>query len=512
MVTLSQLVSGVGAALVPVTAAARGPVPLTGIHISELRDPTPFLEGGELLLTTGMSFADTSRGIPGYVDRLRERGVAALAIGLGPALDEVPPALAAHCAATSFPLLAVPREEAFIRVTRGFWELVGASDRAGLVAQLGTQTAIVREAAKPDGATGIASLVAQALGGWTAYLPLYDADPVVWPESLAGVLPSLAVEVRRFAEGGNVGAATFPLHGYDVIAHPVGAGAVVRGAFAVGAGRRLSSVDRQLILTATAALALWERARLEAGAARRSIGEAVAALVLYGETAAAEVLATVTGEPALPPTVRLFATADAAAPGAPSDAGRLDAALRELVARGHVTPAAAERSRPLRSTALEGMRVLLVAGPLPADPPAGASSTGASSAGAPSAGDGELTGALGDATRPTEAAAALPRVLRHAREARRGEVVTGGRSAALRAGEEAAARLAGYARAPLVETARSFLRHRGSWEAAARELGVHRNTIRNRIRVITEELGIDLDDPDLSAELWLALRDAPSLH
>jgi purine catabolism regulator len=35
---------------------------------------------------------------------------------------------------------------------------------------------------------------------------------------------------------------------------------------------------------------------------------------------------------------------------------------------------------------------------------------------------------------------------------------------------------------------------------------VHRNTIRNRIRFVQEEMGIDLDDPDLSAELWIALR------
>lgn len=503
MVTLSQLVGRVGAALVPATAAARAPVPLTGIHISELRDPTPFLEGGELLLTTGMPFAETASGAAAYVDRLRERGVAALALGLGPALDEVPPTLTAHCAETSFPLLTVPREEAFIRVTRGFWELVGASDRAGLVAQLGTQTAIVREAAKADGATGIASLVAQALGGWTAYVPFYDAEPAVWPEALGGVLTSLAVEVRRFAEGGNVGAATFPLHGYDVIAHPVGAGAVVRGAFAVGTGRRLSSPDRQLILTATAALGLWERTRLEASAARRAIGEAVATLVLYGETAAADVLATVTGEPPLPPTVRLFASHETASPGTAPDPARLDAALGELVARGHVSAAAADRSRPLRSAVLEGMRVLLVAGPLPADPPARPGRAGDR---------GDVTGALGDPARPAEAAGALSRVLRRAREARPGEIVTSGGSAALRAGEEAAARLAAYGRAPLVETARSFLRHRGSWEAAARELGVHRNTIRNRIRVITEELAIDLDDPDLSAELWLALRDAPAPH
>jgi purine catabolism regulator len=124
---------------------------------------------------------------------------------------------------------------------------------------------------------------------------------------------------------------------------------------------------------------------------------------------------------------------------------------------------------------------------------------------------GEITGALSEPTRPEDAAKTLPRVLRRAREARRGEVVSGRSTGGLRAGEDAAERLAGYTRAPLIETTRSFLRHRGSWEAAARDLGVHRNTIRNRIRIIHDELGINLDDPDLGAELWLALRDDPDV-
>ena len=496
MVTLSRLVGSIPSALVPLTAEARTPVPITGIHISELRDPTPFLEGGELLLTTGMPFVDSPGIIPDYVDRLRAHGIAALAVGVGPALDEPPPRLAAHCAEVGFPLLTVPRDAPFLSVTRAFWELVGASDRAGLVAQLGTQTAIVREASKPDGAAGVATLVAQALGGWAAYVPLHDAEPVVWPSTLTGVLSSLAVEVRRFAAGGNVGAATFPLHGYDVIAHPVGAGDVVRGALAVGVGRRLTGADRQLILTATAAIGLWERVRLSARAAEHTVSEAIAMLVVYGDTRAAEVLASVSGGLPLPSTVRLFASP---APTGDGDPTRAEADLAELVARGLVSPDAAERSRPVRSVVLDGVRVLLVAGPLPGD-------RRTTSAGGE---DGELTGALGDAVRPQEVSATVARVLRRAREAGRGDVLTGAAPTGRRAGEAAVARLAAYERAPLVATVRSFLRHRGSWEAAARELGVHRNTIRNRVRIITEELAVDLDDPDLCAELWLELRDQP---
>jgi purine catabolism regulator len=74
-------------------------------------------------------------------------------------------------------------------------------------------------------------------------------------------------------------------------------------------------------------------------------------------------------------------------------------------------------------------------------------------------------------------------------------------------GEEAAALLRSYTRAPLVESVRGYIRYRGSWESVARDLGVHRNTVRSRVRIARETLGIDLDDPDLAAELWIALRE-----
>ena len=35
---------------------------ITWVHVSELRDPTPFLSGGELLLTTGLTFDAAGRG------------------------------------------------------------------------------------------------------------------------------------------------------------------------------------------------------------------------------------------------------------------------------------------------------------------------------------------------------------------------------------------------------------------------------------------------------------------
>ena len=57
----------------------------------------------------------------------------------------------------------------------------------------------------------------------------------------------------------------------------------------------------------------------------------------------------------------------------------------------------------------------------------------------------------------------------------------------------------------LLESARIWLRCNGAWEPAARELGVHRHTLRNRMTAVERALGVDLDDVDARTELWLAL-------
>ncbi|MGW7194068.1 helix-turn-helix domain-containing protein, partial [Streptomyces sp. NPDC054838] len=55
-------------------------------------------------------------------------------------------------------------------------------------------------------------------------------------------------------------------------------------------------------------------------------------------------------------------------------------------------------------------------------------------------------------------------------------------------------------------TLRGWLAHHGSWDRSAAALGVHRNTVRQRIARCAALLGRDLDDPDTRMELWFALR------
>jgi purine catabolism regulator len=61
-------------------------------------------------------------------------------------------------------------------------------------------------------------------------------------------------------------------------------------------------------------------------------------------------------------------------------------------------------------------------------------------------------------------------------------------------------------RGDLEASLRAWLARHGQWDAAATDLGVHRHTLRYRMRRVEELLGRSLDDPDTRMELWLALK------
>src|SRR4051794_35365908 len=77
------------------------------VHMTELLDPTPWLSGGELLLTTGIPLenADKQRK---FVKRLVDAGVAGLGFGIGFDHDKIPKALLAEAKEHRFPVFEVP--------------------------------------------------------------------------------------------------------------------------------------------------------------------------------------------------------------------------------------------------------------------------------------------------------------------------------------------------------------------------------------------------------------------
>jgi purine catabolism regulator len=61
-------------------------------------------------------------------------------------------------------------------------------------------------------------------------------------------------------------------------------------------------------------------------------------------------------------------------------------------------------------------------------------------------------------------------------------------------------------RPDLEATLDAFLRLHGRIGPTAEELGLHRNTVRNRLREVELLLGRSLDDPGVRVNAWLALQ------
>src|SRR5215210_3597961 len=114
MLTVGSLVEGVGLKLAAGQSAAATPV--RWVHITELPDPTPWLSGGELLLTTGLQ-VNGDEELRGFVQRLEEHGLAGLGFGTGFQHDDLPAALLDEAKQLGFPLFEVPYDVPFIALT-----------------------------------------------------------------------------------------------------------------------------------------------------------------------------------------------------------------------------------------------------------------------------------------------------------------------------------------------------------------------------------------------------------
>jgi PucR family transcriptional regulator, purine catabolism regulatory protein len=94
------------------------------VHSTELPDPTPWLRGGELLLTTGVQLTGP-KAQRELIERLADHEIAGLGFGTGFTHKRLPAALVAAARKRSFPVFEVPYELPFIAITeRAFAQLL----------------------------------------------------------------------------------------------------------------------------------------------------------------------------------------------------------------------------------------------------------------------------------------------------------------------------------------------------------------------------------------------------
>lgn len=485
MPTLHDLSRALGEGLAPLGPLRPGGPAVTGVHVSELADPTPYLSGGELLLTTGMPLTGRDAQARAYAARLARHGVAGLGLGLGPVHDGVPLPLVRACLAAGLPLFTVSAPTPFLAVARTYWHQLAAAGRAELSASLVAHQDLVRAAGQRDPVSAVVRTLASGVEGWAARLSPDGGVTEVWPRSRRATARRLPREIARLRAAGPHSSATFPLDDEDVVVHPLSRAGTLIGFVASGSPRPMRPADRQLVLAACALLALQLDQGHQAVARARVQRACVLRLVLAGQVAAARALSADLGLDAIP--VRGHLVAVGVPPSVAADdlldrwEGRTSAGPLWLAEDGPTLWVLG--AEPTTRAVLDDVRGLTGSEP--------------------------GVRAVAGPTVPVESLATQRSVLVDALEhCPAGQVVRMGAGPDLDRSAHQLAALQAYRKVDLVRTVAAYLRHRGNGERAAGALGVHRNTLRHRMATATAVTGADLEDPDTASRLWLALRDS----
>jgi PucR family transcriptional regulator, purine catabolism regulatory protein len=108
--------------------------PVRWVHIAEIADIAKLINGGELLLTTGMGIDRGASAQRRYLAGIADAGAAGLVVELGRAFGEIPPAMVQTAAQRGFPLIALEREARYVEVTEAVHRAI-ISDQYELLRQ-----------------------------------------------------------------------------------------------------------------------------------------------------------------------------------------------------------------------------------------------------------------------------------------------------------------------------------------------------------------------------------------
>jgi len=141
--------------------------PIRWVHTTELVDPSRYLQGGEVILTTGVwEAAGTSARA--FVRPLAKKGIAALGYGIGTPGGGVPAPLVAACRRARVLLFSVPFELPFIAISQAFVERMTREREAALAAAVQRNDQLVRVVERGLGLRGILAVLERngVRGAW----------------------------------------------------------------------------------------------------------------------------------------------------------------------------------------------------------------------------------------------------------------------------------------------------------------------------------------------------------
>ncbi len=511
--------------------------PVRWVHMSELADPTQWLSGGELLLTTGLAL-DSPKKQRDFVATLADHGLAGVGFGTGFTHQKVPKALVDAAADRDFPLFEIPYDVPFIALTEQAFTRLVNEQYALLQRSIAAQERLQRIVLSERGLEAIVAALATLIGGAAL---VFDGRGELHEQRTfrrelgAAVVTALADELRERARRGD--ARGFvpgqPDLASRALALPVGSPEAPDGGLpqawlvAVKDGGGLAEIDRLILHQAVTVVALELLRRRVADTTERRLAGDVLSAAIAGELEGAELgrrlapfgLGGRVSTLVLAPPERTADACEAALGEAlRSEAvsalvaqhgrfvcallpGYLDDELLEVAQR--VTARVAEQTGELpragagRALAAAQVReswhearFALEARELTGEPAEAAAN-----------GNGSGNGARG--TTPIRVATYRDlgsfQLLLSLQDTDALRLFCESLLGPIEGGE-------GHYGGELMRSLEAFIECNGQWEAAARRLYCHRHTLRYRIRKIEELTGRDLGSARDRIEFWLALR------
>jgi purine catabolism regulator len=509
-------------------------LPVRWVHSSELLDPTPWLSGGELLLTTGM-LLDTPERQRSFVERLAEHQLAGLGIGLGLGHERVPPALIEAAAERDFPVFEVPYDLPFIAITEAAFTRLVNEQYAVLRRAITAHERLERIVLSQRGLEALAAALASLIGASIVILDGRGEPRVRWTfrrTLVESALEDLSRELRQRAERREARpfVPTFALEGNRGVALPVSAEGPPRAStdqpaavpeawlVALKDNGPLTDFDRLTLRHAVTIVALeLLRDRVAGETERRLAGDIVLAMA-SGELVGPELTRRL--EPF--GLGREVATLAATQEGSRNGAHRLRSALAAALHEEAV--AAVVAATPALVCALVGgmpEEELFALGKRVSERLAKALGAGVRVGAGRSVASGDARRSFHEARCALEAAALELGGAQNGSAAVNGLATykdLGSFQLLLSLQDDEALRLfcdsilgpieasEGRYGGELMRSLEAFIECNGQWERAAKRLYCHRHTLRYRVRRVESLTGRSLSSARDRIEFWLALR------
>lgn len=473
--------------------------PLAWVHGSELPDPTPFLDAGQLVLTDGSQFApgpDNDGRYDNYVARLSAHGIRGLGFGTELVHGALPPELESACRRHGLPLFLITDLTPFLAIIRFVADTLAQEQTARIRWSLDAQRAIARAAMRPDGLTSILTELERQLQCTAALFDAVGARIQSPSDDQAPELDTVVRDsVRSVLERGARATSRVVLDDREFMIQPIGPGGRLDGALVLSGLGESDPATADLVnsVIALASLALTQNRALDQ--ARHHLRTGLFEQLLRGDrTLAGRTAKTVWGGLPSEPVTVMVATM-------PRHSDFLSDALERE---------AEERRGRVFFTHRGDHMIVLTETPPPEEVP-------------------QL---LARHSIPVGISAGLqydvlPRGIAEAERALRQAVQTGRHSVVfqefldrgvlgLLRRESAGTVARGILRAlrthdadkgtDLLTTVCVWVHNNCAWDVTARELGIHRHTLRNRIQTAGRLLDLDLDLLRDRLELWSAIQ------